>query len=518
MVEEKFNYQKINENRTSGVLLHISSLPGPYGIGSLGENARKFIDFLVDTGQSYWQMLPVGPTSYGDSPYQSFSTFAGNPYFIDLDYLKNDGLLTQEELNPLNENIDNSRVDYGRIYHERNHILRKAFERFDVESIDFSSFAKMESFWLNDYAKFMALKDLHNGASWTNWSEEYKIRDDEAMKKFEDEHWNEITFYMFTQYIFYKQWDALKDYAHEKNIELIGDIPIYVAGDSADIWANPKNFKLDENLELKYVGGVPPDEFSDVGQLWGNPVYDWQNNKDDGYRWWIERIRSSFKLFDVIRIDHFRGFEAYWEIPYGSETAASGKWVEGPKYDLFKAIKEELGELPIIAEDLGFMTKGVYDLRKQTEFPGMKIIQFAFNEEMNSEHMPHNYSTDFIVYAGTHDNETLQGWINNQIEANSEVIQRAIEYGNLTHEEGYNWGIIRLCMNSVADTAIFQLQDILGLGNDARMNTPNSLGINWQWRATEFPNDDIREKLIKYTKNSARLNKNNFKKLKENIE
>lgn len=511
MIDEKFNYQKINENRTAGILLHISSLPGPYGIGTLGENARKFVDFLVESGQSYWQLLPVGPTSFGDSPYQSFSTFAGNPYFIDLDYLKSDGLLTEEELKPLDENINIEDVDYGRIYQERFEILKKAFDRFDTDSLDFSSFAKMESFWLEDYATFMALKNAHNGNAWTQWEDKYKLRDEEAIKTFQEENWKEITFYMFIQYIFYRQWLALKDYAHGNNIELIGDIPIYVAEDSADVWANPKLFKLDENLVPTGVGGVPPDAFSDDGQLWGNPVYDWPANKATNYHWWIERIRSSFKLFDVIRIDHFRGFEAYWEIPYGSANAAPGRWVEGPKYDLFKAVKDELGELPIIAEDLGFMTRGVYELREQTTFPGMKIIQFAFNEEMNSEHMPHNYSTDYVVYGGTHDNETIVGWIENNRNANNPVLDRAKEYANLTEEEGYSWGLIRLCMNSVADTAIFQLQDLLELGNEARMNTPNTLGTNWKWRTTSMPSEKVKERLLKLTKNSNRLNKSNFK-------
>lgn len=505
MLDERFNFQKINENRTAGILLHISSLPGPYGIGTLGENARKFVDFLVKSGQSYWQLLPVGPTSYGDSPYQSFSSFAGNPYFIDLDYLKSDGLLTEEELWPLNQDLNPEYVDYGRLYHERFDILKKAFNRFDLESKDFSSFAKRESIWLNDYALFMALKNYHNGLSWQKWEDKYKHRDEEALHQFEIDNWEEITFYRFIQYIFYRQWDALKDYVHGKDLELIGDIPIYVAEDSADVWAHPEIFKLNPDLTPQYVGGVPPDGFSDTGQLWGNPIYDWAKNKETGYKWWIERIRASFKLFDVIRIDHFRGFEAYWEIPYGSKTAINGKWVDGPKYDLFRAIKEELGELPIIAEDLGLMTKEVYKLRKETGYPGMKIIQFAFNPEMNSEHIPHNYSTDYVVYAGTHDNETLQGWLNS---ADEKTIRRAVEYAGLTHEEGYHWGIIRLAMTSVADTAIFQLQDILGLDNSARMNAPSTLGNNWKWRALEIPSNEIAEKLYKYTKNSHRLNKN----------
>lgn len=504
MLDEKYNFQKVNDNRTSGVLMHISSLPGPYGIGTMGENARKFVDFLVNAGQTYWQVLPVGPTSYGDSPYQSFSTFAGNPYFIDLEYLKNDGLITQEELNPLNENVDIEKIDYGRLYHERYEILRRAFERFDLSSIDFSSFCKQESFWLNDFSLFMALKDANNGNSWTQWDEKYKLRNKEALKDFEETNKKDIFFHLFIQYIFYKQWIALKEYANSRGIKIIGDIPIYVAEDSSDVWANPQLFLLKPDLTPAFVGGCPPDAFSDAGQLWGNPVYNWDENKKENYRWWIERIRSSFKIFDCVRIDHFRGFESYWQIPAGDDTAKNGSWQKGPAYDLFRQIKEDLGDLPIIAEDLGYMTKEVYEFRQQTAFPGMKIIQFAFNEEMNSEHIPHNYTTDYVVYAGTHDNETLRGWIDNQ---DPSLLQRAKEYAGLTEEEGYNWGIIRLCMTSVADTAIFQLQDLLDLGNWARMNLPGTLGTNWQWRAKELPSDELKDRLYRYTKNSNRLRK-----------
>lgn len=503
--ENKYNFQRKNENRTAGVLMHISSLPGPYGIGTLGENARKFVDFLEKSGQTWWQVLPVGPTSYGDSPYQSFSTFAGNPYFIDLDYLVKDNLLTQDEINPLDENVDPNKVDYGRIYVERFAVLKKAFERFDSSSEDFANFIEKESFWLDEYALFMTLKNAHDGNSWLEWEDEYKTQDKKALDKFIIENEDEIKFQKFIQYIFFRQWEALKEYSNIKGIKIIGDLPIYVSEDSSDVWGNPELFKLNNDLSPAFVGGCPPDAFSDDGQLWGNPVYDWNANKKQGYKWWIQRIKSAFELFDSIRIDHFRGFVEYWEIVGKSKTAKNGEWVEGPAYELFKAIKEELGDLPIIAEDLGTLTKEVYEFRDQTGFPGMKIIQFAFNETMDSEHMPHNYERDFVVYAGTHDNYTLQGYLDIMEE---DMIQRAIEYGNLTKEEGYNWGIIRLAMNSVADTAIFQLQDLLGLGNDARMNLPGTLGINWQWRVTELPGDDLSEKLYKYTRNSDRLNKN----------
>lgn len=505
MTEEKYNYQKINDDRKSGLLLHITSLPGPYGIGTLGDNAKKFIDFLFEAGQSYWQVLPVGPTSYGDSPYQSFSTFAGNPYLIDLDYLRKDGLLNQEDLDQLGHDYDPERVDYSRIYHERFNILRKAFRNFNLNDESFRDFLKKEDFWLQDYALFMAIKDHHEGKSWIEWSDNFKKRDADTIKTFKHEFNDNISFYQFLQFKFYQQWNDLSDYAHFKNIELIGDIPIYVAIDSSDVWANPSLFKLEEDYSPKFVGGCPPDAFSDDGQLWGNPVYDWYENKKTGYKWWIERIRASFKLFDVIRIDHFRGFESYWEIPGKDDTAANGRWVTGPGYELFKAIKEELGDLPIIAEDLGYMTKEVYEFRKQTAFPGMKIIQFAFNEEMNSEHIPHNYTSDFVVYAGTHDNETLGGWL--RANEGTEMMNRARAYGNLTHGEGYHWGIIRMAMNSVANTAIFQVQDLLNLGNEARMNEPSTVGTNWTWRLKEFPEGIVLEKLHFYTKNSDRLNK-----------
>lgn len=505
MADDKYNFQKINENRSSGVLMHISSLPGSYGIGTLGESAKRFADFLEKAGQTYWQVLPVGPTSYGDSPYQSFSTFAGNPYFIDLDYLKFDGLVSQEDLNPLNENVDINRVDYGRIYHERFAVLRKAFEKFDTKLEDFKNFCKEEEAWLDDFALFMTLKNHHDGQSWIFWEDKFKKRDKKVLAKFVEENEEDILFQKFMQYLFFRQWESLKEYCHEKGIKIIGDLPIYVAEDSSDVWANPQLFKLDKDLSPAFVGGCPPDAFSDTGQLWGNPVYDWPANKKENYRWWLERVSSSFKLFDMVRIDHFRGFESYWEIVGGSETAADGKWVKGPANDLFRVIKKELGDLPIIAEDLGYMTKEVYEFRQETAFPGMKIIQFAFNPEFNSEHMPHNYTNEFVVYAGTHDNETLQGWLENIDDATRE---RARQYANLTHEEGYNWGIIRLCMTSIADTAIFQMQDLLGLGNDARMNTPSTLGINWQWRMTEMPNEDLIGKLYHYTQISDRLNKN----------
>lgn len=509
MLDEKYNFKKINTNRSSGILLHITSLPDPYGIGTLGKAAREFVDFLANSYQTYWQMLPVGPTGFGDSPYQSFSTFAGNPYLIDLDMLKEQGLLFDEELYPLNQNIDVEHVNFERIYDERFAILKKAYDRFDKESLDFQSFCRENSYWLNDYALFMALKNDNNGLSWQNWPKEYKHRDKEALETFEEENFYEVNFYRFIQYLFFTQWEELKKYIHDHSIKTIGDLPIYVAEDSADTWANPELFCLDEDLNAKFVGGCPPDGFSDDGQLWGNPCYDWEANEETGYKWWIQRIEAQFKTFDVIRIDHFRGFESFWKVPAGEETAKNGEWVKGPGMKLFGAVKEELGELPIIAEDLGYMTKEVYDFREETGFPGMKILQFAFNPAADSDYLPHNITENSIVYTGTHDNDTILGWLS---VASWEEIDFARRYLNLTDGEGYNWGLIRAAMTTIARVAIFQMQDLLGIDNFGRMNSPGTLGGNWTWRMRENSlSYDLTERMKELTRIAGRLNS----KLKE---
>lgn len=503
-LDERFYFKKINEDRASGVLMHISSLPGPYGIGSLGKNAREFVDFLYESGQKYWQMLPVGPTGYGDSPYQSFSTFAGNPYFVDLDDLVTRGLITKEEIDDLMYVDDNTSVDYGRLYHEKNAVLRLAFERFNIEDEDFLEFSKDKEFWLRDFSLFMALKEEFDGASWNTWPDDYKFRNEEALNGFEEDHRDKVNFYKFVQYMFFMQWESLKRYIHERRILTIGDLPIYVAEDSADVWVNPDLFQLNDQLVPKFVGGCPPDDFSDDGQLWGNPCYDWERNEETGFEWWLSRLDSAFDIFDCIRLDHFRGFESYWSIPHG-QGAPAGSWQPGPGMKLFSKVKEKFGDLPIIAEDLGYITKEVYQLRVDAGFPSMKILQFAFDLNGESEHIPHNYNEDVVAYIGTHDNETVVGWLKN---VNYENLEFAKKYFNLTNEETFCWGLIRGIWTSVAKIAIVQMQDLLMLDNSARMNAPSTLGENWKWRMKEGAiNPYLVSRLRDLTQISGRLRK-----------
>ena len=505
MLDEKYNFKKISENRTSGVLLHITSLPNEFGIGSLGEESREFVIKLKQAGQTWWQILPIGPTGYGDSPYQSFSSFAGNPYLINLDYLKNCSLLTDEEITEVKSLYDCNRVDFGKLYNERYITLRRAYERFDKSSLDFESFCRENSFWLNDYALFMTLKDENNGKPWQEWEDKYKFRDREAIEEFENNNFSKVNFYRFLQFQFFSQWDGLKRFAHENGIKILGDLPIYVAEDSSDCWANPELFSLDENLKPIWVGGCPPDGFSEDGQLWGNPCYDWQVHEETEYDWWVNRFKWLFSIFDCVRIDHFRGFESYWRIPAGDDTARNGSWIQGPGMKLFSKLKDELGELPIIAEDLGYMTKEVYEFRRETGFPGMKILLFAFAKDASSDYLPHNMDKNFVVYPSTHDSDTVVGWIK---EHDREEVEFAKRYLNLTEDEGLNWGMIRGAMTSVADMAIFQMQDILGLGNETRMNYPGTASGNWTWRMKigEF-SEELIEKLKSYTQMSGRLKK-----------
>ncbi len=505
MLDEKYNFKKISENRTSGVLLHITSLPNEFGIGSLGEESREFVIKLKQAGQTWWQILPIGPTGYGDSPYQSFSSFAGNPYLINLDYLKNCSLLTDEEITEVKSLYDCNRVDFGKLYNERYITLRRAYERFDKSSLDFESFCRENSFWLNDYALFMTLKDENNGKPWQEWEDKYKFRDKEAIEEFENNNFSKVNFYRFLQFQFFSQWDGLKRFAHENGIKILGDLPIYVAEDSSDCWANPELFSLDENLKPIWVGGCPPDGFSEDGQLWGNPCYDWQVHEETDYDWWVNRFKWLFSIFDCVRIDHFRGFESYWRIPAGDDTARNGSWIQGPGMKLFSKLKDELGELPIIAEDLGYMTKEVYEFRRETGFPGMKILLFAFAKDASSDYLPHNMDKNFVVYPSTHDSDTVIGWVK---EHDREEVEFAKRYLNMTEEEGLNWGMIRGAMTSVADMAIFQMQDILGLGNETRMNYPGTASGNWTWRMKtgEF-SEDLIEKLKSYTQMSGRLKK-----------
>ena len=478
--------------RSSGILMHISSLPSPYGIGTMGKEAVKFVDFLEKAGQTYWQILPICPTSYGDSPYQSFSSFAGNPYFIDLELLCKEKLLKKAECEAVAWGSDPRRVDYGTMYHSRYTVLRKASERF-LKSVpeDFAGFCEREAEWLDDYALFMALKDAHNGMAWPNWERELKFREENALAEAREEYAEDILFYKTIQYLFFKQWRALKAYANEKEIRIIGDVPIYVAGDSADVWANPTQFYLDENLDPIDVAGCPPDAFSDDGQLWGNPLFCWDTMKQDGYAWWTKRVKAMSELYDIVRIDHFRGFDSYYAIPAKDDTARNGKWCEGPGMDLFRTLEEKLGKLNIIVEDLGFLTPSVMKLVEDSGFPGMKVIQFAFDSREGSDYLPHNYKPHSVVYTGTHDNDTVMGWIKT---APKESVKFAKEYLNLTKEEGYNWGMMRGAWGSVSDLAIVPMQDIIGVGSEGRMNTPATQGMNWGWRATA---DQITGKLAK---------------------
>ena len=491
--------------RTSGVLMPISSLPSPYGIGTMGKQAKKFVDFLDKAGQKYWQILPICPTSYGDSPYQSFSSFAGNPYFIDLEYLCKDKLLTKKECGSFDWGGSEKYIDYGIMYISRYKLLKKAYARF-VKNIpdDYEQFCKTEAEWLDEYALFMALKDANDGVAWFEWDEDLKKRKPEAIEAAKKEYADDIDFYKMLQYLFFKQWRQLKAYANSKNIEIIGDVPIYVAGDSADVWANPKQFYLDEDLNPIEVAGCPPDAFSADGQLWGNPLFRWDVMKKDGYAWWTKRISAMADLYDIIRIDHFRGFDSYYAIPAEDDTAKNGEWKEGPGMDLFKVLEKKLGKLPIIVEDLGFLTPSVIKLLKDSGFPGMKVVQFAFDSREDSDYLPHNYPKNCVVYTGTHDNDTVMGWMKT---APKSAVKFAKEYLNLTKEEGYNWGMMRAAWSSVADMAIVPMQDILGLGSEARINTPSTIGENWKWRATADQIDNsIAKKLRKCMKMYARLN------------
>lgn len=489
------------EMRRNGMLLPIASLPSPYGIGGFSKEAYEFIDVLEETGQKLWQILPLGPTSYGDSPYQSFSTFAGNPYFIDLDTLVEKGWLTKEACEASDYGDNESYIDYGRIYNSRFVLLKQAFLNSDVLSDEkFAEFCKANQHWLPDYALYMALKNQNDGKSWIEWEEEIRLRKPEAVEYYKKELEEECNFYEFLQYEFHEQWTKVKEYAHEKGIQIVGDVPIYVAFDSADTWANPELFQLDEkNLPLG-VAGCPPDAFSATGQLWGNPLYNWAYHKITGYDWWLKRISYCFDLYDIVRIDHFRGFDEYYSIPYGDETAVNGHWEKGPGMDLFDTVKEKLGELDIIAEDLGFLTESVFQLLKDSGYPGMKVLQFAFDPSEDSDYLTYKYQRNCVVYTGTHDNDTTAGWFEKLSDGDREV---ALRYMNsfYTPKEEQHWDLIALAMRSTADTCIIPVQDFLGLGSEARINMPSTLGDNWKWRMTKGAfSEELKEKIRRMTK------------------
>ncbi|MGN1170593.1 MAG: 4-alpha-glucanotransferase [Lachnospiraceae bacterium] len=466
--------------RQSGVLLAISSLPSRYGIGCFSKEAYEFVDFLEQAGQKLWQILPIGPTGYGDSPYQSFSSFAGNPYFIDLETLIAEGYLTEADCDACDFGSNEEYVDYEKIYKARFKVLKKAFRnRNDQDSQEYKDFVEANAYWLDDYALYMAVKNSFDGKSWITWDEDIRLRKPEAIKAYTEKYREEIDFYKFQQFLFAKQWTALKAYANRKKIKIVGDIPIYVAFDSADTWSHPELFQLDENCTPTGVAGCPPDAFSATGQLWGNPLYRWDYHKQTGYRWWIQRIAYCYQLYDIVRIDHFRGFDEYYFIPYGDPTAEFGHWEQGPGYDIFRALKAELGNIKVIAEDLGFLTPSVIKLVKKTRYPGMKILQFAFDSREESDYLPHNYPTNCVVYTGTHDNDTTLGWYRSLNRRDKAFAKR---YLNIKSDKDVQWVFIRSALSSVADTAVIPMQDYLGLGAEARMNVPSTLGTNWKWR------------------------------------
>ncbi len=492
--------------RKSGILLPVSSIPSKYGIGTFSKQAYAFIDSLEKAGQSYWQILPLGPTGYGDSPYQSFSTFAGNPYYIDLETLIEDGYLTEEDCDACDFGDNDVYVDYEKIYLSRFKVLKKAFLNSHIEEEEaFRTYVEENRYWLDDYALYMAVKNSFDGKSWIEWDEDIKLRKPEAMQRCKEEYAEEIMFYQFQQYLFEKQWSALKTYANGKKIEIIGDIPIYVAFDSADTWANPELFQLDETLTPVAVAGCPPDAFSATGQLWGNPLYRWDYHKETDYAWWIKRIAYCYKLYDVVRIDHFRGFDEYYSIPYADETAEFGHWEKGPGYDLFKTLKAKLGNIAVIAEDLGYLTKSVIRLVKKTGYPGMKILQFAFDSREESDYLPHNYGANSIVYTGTHDNDTTVGWYK---QLNRQDKALAKKYLDIRSNKDVEWEFIRAALASVSDTCIIPMQDYLGLGSEARTNVPSTLGTNWKWRMVSGQfTDELAERICEMTKLYGRMPK-----------
>lgn len=468
--------------RASGILMPIFSLPSDHGIGTLGKSAYDFVDFLSMSGQTYWQILPICPTGFGDSPYQSCSAYAGNPYFIDLDMLRDDGLLEKSEYDSIVWCTDNYHVDYEKLYNNRFTVLKKAYQRFKNNiPEDYEIICKECIPWLDSYALFMAIKDANDGKPWYMWNEPLKMREPSALEKARQVFADEIGFYRFLNYKFSKQWFALKKYANLKNVYIIGDMPIYVSYDSADVWANPEQFKLNDDLTPTSVAGCPPDAFSDDGQLWGNPLYDWEymKNKSPKYQWWRSRIAYCLDMYDMIRIDHFRAFESYYSIPYGSSTAKDGEWIKGPGMDFFDCLKDGFGELPIIAEDLGIITDDVRQLLKDSGFPGMKVLQSAFDSKGNSSYLPHNHIKNCVLYTGTHDNDTIIGWSRTQ---SDEDMKFAIEYMRVAENESLNWAMIKTAFSSVADTVIIPIQDYMGLDSDSRINTPSKIGKNWQWR------------------------------------
>lgn len=486
--------------RRSGVLLSITSLPSQYGIGSMGEEAYEFVRQLERSGQKLWQILPLGPTGYGDSPYQSFSVFAGNPYLIDLDILCKENLLLLSECEKEKSRYLQRYVDYGLLYKTRYELLWKAYKRANLKDDEnYIKYRQDNKEWLDDYALFMAIKEEQGNVSLAEWPEELRKREADAVNKCKEALEEKTGFHMFMQYHFWKQWFQLKTYANEHGIEIIGDIPIYVSYDSADVWTHPELFELDGKLLPVRVAGCPPDAFSADGQLWGNPIYCWKAHKAEKYVWWTKRMQASLRTYDIVRIDHFRGFDSFYAIPYGQETARNGVWEKGPGYELFKHLEDTLGKMNIIAEDLGFITDSVIELLRKTGYPGMKVLQFAFDSREESDYMPYKYGKNCVVYTGTHDNNTIWGWY---CECDSKDQNYAKEYLNIDKKSQVPDAMIRCCFASVADTVIIPMQDYLGLGSEGRMNTPSTVGENWRWRMSR---GEYSKKLEKYMKTLTTL-------------
>lgn len=503
--------------RASGILLHPTSLPSNYGIGDLGAEAYKFVDFLERAKQTYWQVLPLGPTGYGDSPYQCFSAFAGNTNLISPELLVEDGFLSAEEINQ-KPDFPMGKVDFGLLYDWKNWILGLAFERFrTTTSVDlrgkFETFCQQEKSWLDNYALFRAVKKSNDQKLWLEWDAPLRSRDENALNEVRENLREDIQAQMFQQWLFFRQWNDLKSYANEKGVKIVGDVPIFISLDSSDVWCNPQEFKLDADNRPRVVAGVPPDYFSATGQLWGNPIYNWENMRRNGFSWWIERVKATLKTVDVVRVDHFRGFAAAWEVPGGDKTAVNGKWVSVPGKELFNALENAIGDLPFWAEDLGVITPDVEELRDSFGFPGMRILQFAFGGDTANHDLPHNYINNSAAYTGTHDNDTTVGWFNSQSGAGStrneaEINQErefCLRYLNSDGAE-IHWDFVRAVWASVANTAIAPMQDLLGLGNGARMNLPASSAGNWYWQCTDGDfSDEIAERLRGLTEIYGRI-------------
>lgn len=494
--------------------MHITSLPSEYGIGDFGRKAYEFVDFLEETGQKLWQILPMGPTGYGDSPYQSYSAFAGNYLFIDPEEFVREGYIVDERLNSLRGVNYSDNLDYEQVKREKTKLFEEVFEEFqnrlrEDKNLEesYQKFVKENGYWLEDYVLYMVIKDSFNGLPWQKWSKIYKDRIENKIEKNQNFE-KKLEYYRFLQYTFYKQWKSLKEYANKKDIKIIGDIPIFVATDSADTWSNPEIFQFTESKVPKRVAGCPPDYFSKTGQLWGNILYDWKILKKQGFKWWIDRVKFCFEIYDIVRIDHFRGFESYWSIKYGERTAIRGRWEKGPGMELFRAIEKKLGKLPIIAEDLGLLTPSVEKLLRRSGYPGMKVLEFAFDGE-ESDYLPHKYTENCVAYIGTHDNDTVVGWYESLTPAIKyrcdEYLKAWLEPRGRSSWNPIEWRAIDTLMSSQAQMVVIQMQDILGLDSSARMNTPSTLGGNWKWRLqdrelTQEIKDRLKEVTIRFNR------------------